>query len=267
MIIFVAFFTKMKKFLLILLAVVALVSCDDKFRPIRMSDLNGRVVGVLEGSVQEESARRQLTKSHLRSFPTNQALVEALVEGDCEALYVDQFVTLNPSFNKYNVRVAFNDKDRMPIAGAFRKDDVEMQQCFNRYLREIKANGLYVNMKNYWMNSSRPDTLRRREIPIAKGVVFNGKLRVGIDGELIPFSMLRDGEWIGLERENWERFAASIGKKVEFVVYDFNSLIPALENDEIDAIASSMTVTDERAQRVLFTDPYATSNSVCLVRK
>lgn len=262
-----AFFTKMKKILIILMVVVALLSCDDTFRPIRKSDLNGHVVGVLGGSFQEMSARKELKGAYLRSFPSNKELIEGLVAGDCEAVYVDQFVTLNPAFNKYNVRVAFNDKDRMPIAGALRKDDVEMQKRFNKYLRDIKANGLYVNMKNYWMNTSRPDTMPRRVIPVPKGVVLRGTLRVGIDGELIPLSMYRNGEWVGLERENWERFAATIGKKVEFVVYDFNDLIPALEKGEIDAIASSMTVTDERAQRVLFTDPYATSNSVCLVRK
>ena len=39
----------------------------------------------------------------------------------------------------------------------------------------------------------------------------------------------------------------------------WTGLIPALEAGEIDAVISAMTITDERAQVVAFSDPYFTA--------
>lgn len=64
-----------------------------------------------------------------------------------------------------------------------------------------------------------------------------------------------------------EKIADSIGADVEIVKTDWDNLIPALQNGEIDAIIAGMTDTTERETSVDFTTPYYTSQEVVIVRK
>lgn len=50
-----------------------------------------------------------------------------------------------------------------------------------------------------------------------------------------------------------------MGVKPEFVVYEFDKLIPALQQDEIDVIAGGMSITPRRALQVSFSQPLGNS--------
>lgn len=90
-------------------------------------------------------------------------------------------------------------------------------------------------------------------------VVSSGKLRVGVY-LLTPYVMQgQDGGLIGSEVDIATRLAKDMGVAVDFKLYDWNELIPALQKGEIDIIASGLTVTPERALKVYFSNPYATS--------
>ena len=58
-----------------------------------------------------------------------------------------------------------------------------------------------------------------------------------------------------------------IGRKVEIVKTDWDSLIPSLNAGAIDCIIAGMTETPERAEAVNFTTPYYESRMVVIVRK
>jgi polar amino acid transport system substrate-binding protein len=47
--------------------------------------------------------------------------------------------------------------------------------------------------------------------------------------------------------------------QAQFLTYDVDRLIPALESGEIDIIAAGLTITPERALHVNFSEPYAES--------
>jgi polar amino acid transport system substrate-binding protein len=65
-------------------------------------------------------------------------------------------------------------------------------------------------------------------------------------------------------------FAKELGdglqKKIVFVETAFPDLIQALLEKRVDIIMSGMSVTRERAERVSFTDPYASVGQMALVR-
>ena len=60
--------------------------------------------------------------------------------------------------------------------------------------------------------------------------------------------------------------AEKIGRKVEVVKTDWDSLIPSLNAGAIDCIIAGMTETPERAEEVNFTTPYYESQMVVIVR-
>jgi polar amino acid transport system substrate-binding protein len=84
-----------------------------------------------------------------------------------------------------------------------------------------------------------------------------GTLRVGVAGEA-PYGFLTsDGEVRGQAPQLAQVVLCRLGvPAVEGRTVDFGALIPALNSGRFDVIAAGMTVTAERAQQVLFTDPY-----------
>ena len=62
------------------------------------------------------------------------------------------------------------------------------------------------------------------------------------------------------------KLAEAMGMELEIVKLDWDSLIPALQHDQIDAVIAGMTVTDERKQAYDFSTPYYTATQVMIVK-
>ena len=62
------------------------------------------------------------------------------------------------------------------------------------------------------------------------------------------------------------KIAEAIGREVEIVKTDWDSLIPSLNAGAIDCIIAGMTETPDRAEVVSFTTPYYESQMVVIVR-
>jgi polar amino acid transport system substrate-binding protein len=90
-------------------------------------------------------------------------------------------------------------------------------------------------------------------------ILERGNIRVGV-AEFAPWTIkTASGELIGFEIEVSNRLASDMGIKAEFKVYEWDELIPALRQGEIDIIAAGMAITAARALQVEFTRPSATS--------
>jgi polar amino acid transport system substrate-binding protein len=94
-------------------------------------------------------------------------------------------------------------------------------------------------------------------------------LRVGSETTYPPFEFqdAKTKEATGFDIDLIKAVAKQAGYKVKVVGMNFDGLIPALLAKNIDVIASAMTITDERAEKVDFTDPYYKSGQTILVRK
>lgn len=92
-------------------------------------------------------------------------------------------------------------------------------------------------------------------------------LRVGSTMRHHGFSSWNEaGEAVGMEAEIVRAAAAELGREVEWVPLDFEDLMPAIVNGEIDLAVSTIGITPERRQRVAFSDPYYETQIVALVR-
>ncbi len=96
--------------------------------------------------------------------------------------------------------------------------------------------------------------------------VFSSSIKIGTS-VFPPFSYMSGDECIGFDAELAKIIAKDLGKELELVVMEFEALIPALENGKIDMIVSSMTVTDERKDKLDFSISYYTTSQVAIVRK
>lgn len=82
-------------------------------------------------------------------------------------------------------------------------------------------------------------------------------LIIATDGAYPPFSEIdANGNMIGFDIDIAKALCAEMKRECEFKKVDWDGLIPALQNEQIDAIIASMNATDERRQSIEFTIPY-----------
>ena len=72
---------------------------------------------------------------------------------------------------------------------------------------------------------------------------------------------------VGFDIELAHHVARKLGMKLEVVDMDFGGMIPALVSGKVDVIGACITITPERAERVLFSEPYYTGGIAALVRE
>jgi polar amino acid transport system substrate-binding protein len=92
-------------------------------------------------------------------------------------------------------------------------------------------------------------------------ILKRGTLRVGV-AEFVPWAMPAErGGHVGYDIDLGNKIARDMGVRVEFKVYEWKDIIPALEAGEVDFIAAGIVVTPQRALRISFTRPVAMSGA------
>ena len=94
---------------------------------------------------------------------------------------------------------------------------------------------------------------------VLNNILEKGTLRVGV-ALFTPHTMQdKSGELSGFEIEVARNMAQDLGASAEFKVYNWEDIIKALQDDEIDIILGGMAITPERALKISFTQPYTES--------
>jgi len=94
-----------------------------------------------------------------------------------------------------------------------------------------------------------------------------GVLVVGTEGTYSPFSFHEGGagELTGYDVEIITAVAEQLGVEVEFVETPWDAIFAALDAGRVDVIANQVSITPERLERYVFSEPYTYSPGVLIV--
>jgi polar amino acid transport system substrate-binding protein len=93
-----------------------------------------------------------------------------------------------------------------------------------------------------------------------------GTLIIGTEAAYVPYEFVKDGKIIGYDPDIIEIMVKNLGVKADIIDTAWAGIIPALYANKFDCIISAMTITKERAEKVLFSMPYADATNVILLR-
>jgi polar amino acid transport system substrate-binding protein len=93
-----------------------------------------------------------------------------------------------------------------------------------------------------------------------------GTLTVCTDSPYPPMELEQDGEFTGFDIELTREIASRLDMEFDVRDVTFDTILLSLESDECNVVASSMSITPEREEQVLFSDPYFDADQSMLVR-
>ncbi|MBQ6893911.1 MAG: transporter substrate-binding domain-containing protein [Clostridia bacterium] len=83
-------------------------------------------------------------------------------------------------------------------------------------------------------------------------------LKMGTNAAFPPYEFKEGEKFVGIDVEIAQAIAAELGCELEIVDMEFDSIITAVNQGEVDFGMAGMTVTEERLKEVDFTSSYAT---------
>ncbi len=93
-------------------------------------------------------------------------------------------------------------------------------------------------------------------------------VRIGTDATYAPFSSKdAKGDFVGFDIDLGNEMCKRIAVKCTWVGSDFDALIPSLKAKKIDAIISSLSITEKRQQEIAFSDKLYAADSRLIAPK
>ena len=93
-------------------------------------------------------------------------------------------------------------------------------------------------------------------------------VRIGTDTTYAPFSSKdAKGDFVGFDIDLGNEMCKRMQVKCTWVASDFDALIPSLKAKKIDAIISSLSITDKRQQEIAFSDKLYAADSRLIAAK
>lgn len=161
------------------------------------------------------------------------------------------------------VEVAFEIETGEEYGFGVREGDSDLQEAINSGLQAVRQEGIYSDLiQEYFGNGDDAGDVTEG----ADGGTSAGTVVPGTAPGFAPFEFMEDGELTGFDVELTEAILARTDYEFGgFETFEFDSLIPALQDENIDMIAAAMTITDDRDEQIDFSNSYYEANQAVLV--
>jgi polar amino acid transport system substrate-binding protein len=250
--------------LLLMILMISLTNCSKREKITELKQLAGKEFAVPTGTVADKLVLSKIPDAKFLYFNSVLDACLAVKSGKADAAAYDEPILKNIA-GKNPGLVVLPDMITVDNYGfAVRLGDNELKETIDLVVSELKSNGEYEKMLTRWL----PKEGSPSAMPEIVSEESNGVLKFGTSAITEPFSFI-DGsqQVVGLDIEIASLVAKRLNKKLEIVNMDFGAMIPALISEKVDMIGACITITEERAAKVLFSEPYYTGGIAALVKE
>lgn len=259
--------TQFSRFLggcLMLSALLLTGACTQKTDITSLQQLADKSFAVPTGTAADTLVLSKFPQAKFQYFNTVLDAALAVKAGKADAVAYDEPILRNIAAKNDGLMVLPDMLTVDNYGVAVRPENRALKESIDAALKDLKQSGGYAEMQTRWF----PPKGSPAPMPEMALSGESGVLRLGTAAVTEPFSFV-DGsqQFVGFDIELARRVARQQGKTLEVVNMEFGSLIPALISGKVDMIAACITITPERAQKVLFSEPYYTGGIAALVRQ
>lgn len=229
-----------------------------------LMDFNNATIGILTGSSYDPLAKERFPNAKRKYYSLMTDLVLAVEQGKVdgyisETTYYTALVWEGAQIEKVDEAI-----ERTNAGFIFQKDgaNAAIREQLDSFIIESKENGLLTRLQEKWLGDTEPNEAFDSNSLTGE----NGTLKVAVSPDLKPLCYVKDGKIVGYEIEVLQYFAKEYGYHLEFVTMTFDGILPSVLAGKCDIGTGGMTITEERAQSVDFTESYLTVDVVMVVK-
>jgi polar amino acid transport system substrate-binding protein len=146
----------------------------------------------------------------------------------------------------------------------YNKSEADMMKKFKRTLGLILAGAMLMGVVGCGSTQATSDSTG--DDTQAQAETTGGVITWGTNAEFPPYEYREGGEVVGIDADIMDAIAAKLGMTAEVEDMNFDSIIASIQSGKVDVGMAGMTVTEDRAKMVNFTDSYATATQVIVVK-
>lgn len=217
-------------------------------------DLQGKRAGVLTGSAFDVLTQKMIPGSEVYYFNSCADASVALNSGKIDFYVLDEPVSRYLMSENPNQRIlGILQDDHYGVI--FRKGDANGEllcRQMNDFLAEIRVDGTYDEIIERWLG---PDA-ENRSVDFDNMPAENGVLTYAMSTSIgAPYAYVKDGGYAGYEIDLAVRFCRRYGYGIKLFDSDFSGMLSAVSLGKADFGSSGISITDERRESMLFSDP------------
>ena len=266
---------RMRKWLCVILALITilltLAGCSSETdAPIgsgeetKISDLTGKKIGVMTGSIQAVVFPQLLPNADYLEFNSITDLIVALNSKKIDAFGCDESLYTSMLWEGQAVDRIDEPLDTSNYGVIFAKGQkLELQSEVNAYIAQIKADGRLDAMEEKWLGPQEPTEF----VPYDDLTGENGTITVAVYSAAMPFVYRKNNQFVGFDIEFITGFAREYGYAIQFEDVAFTALLGGVQSAKYDLGISSVTITEERRESLDFSDVYHVEDLAVIIRR
>ena len=241
------------------------MSCGSKPRTIRSAhDLPGSKIGVQLGTTSDTKVSKMehdKAGTQVERFTKTADAIQALLQGKVNCVVEDEqpakaFVAQNDG-----LAILPHAYSTEPYAFCVAHGRRDLVRNINHALQLLRNDGTL-------------DTIVSRHLSQKMSIAYqpkaigrpNGRLVVATNATFQPYEYYDNGRVVGIDIDIMQAVADVLGMTLQVEDMNFDAVVTSVQTGKADVGAAALTVTPDRLRNVSFTDSYASSRQVIIVK-
>ncbi len=216
------------------------------------------IVGVQPGTTNYWVALELVGEERVVTYETFPVAVQALIAGDVDAVVMDDVAGQGyVGVNAEQLQIVGGPLTATEELGFIFPLGSELRDAINAALDSMRADGTLEAINNKWF-------LGAEALPDLMGATIT----VAVENAYIPFNYIdqETGEAVGWDYDTLGELCARLNCVPEYIETSWDGMILAVSNGEYDMAADGITIKEDRAEIVDFSDGYISLEQVVLGR-
>lgn len=231
------------------------------------SQLYEKRIGVMSGTTADLVAHESFSSSIPVYFNTFGEMVMALETGRIEGFLMDEVQSLPLLNEKKSLKRLPRELHSFDYAFVFSKESQKLCNEFSERIRSMKRDGTLKKLEEKWFSGDETKQTMPQEEGDDPNAPPNGTLRMATVPQFEPMTFVRHGRVVGYDIEIAQLAASSLGYRLEPVIMEWNGYLESVASGKTHFGAGCTNVTEERKQKVLFSEPTYRGGTIVIVKK
>ncbi len=238
--------------------------------------LMGKTIGVETGTTGNYMALEIYGESSVKPFNTYGDVFQSLLQGKIDCAIVDNLVA-----DSYVKKLGGLKVSGIELPGeieeygfVFNKNSTTFLKNTNSALAKLVSDGVIADIFDYYASVDySPDadgyfTAHPEALKAIEKMDFSKKtVTIVTNPDFAPYEYMVGNYYEGIDMDIWRAICKTLDYNLEINYMEFDSIVTAVQGGKFDVGVSGFTITDDRKEKVNFSDVYSTAYQAVVVRQ